>query len=147
MKKGGASSQPPSPGNTPLSEDQVKIVLGEDADVVVDGRPFQPSSLKDTNAATDESEESSSSEGWGSVPPPPPLAKKRKRDEMAGGNGNGSGNGEETTWIVRTGMWRLRVQNARSGKAGGVECILVAVKLDCFSSEMGRNQRRGFLSG
>jgi hypothetical protein len=38
------------------------------------------------------------------------------------------------------------VQNARNGK-GGMECVLVAVKIDAVSSEMGRNMQRGFLAG
>ncbi len=42
MKKGGASSQPASPGNTPISEDWVRCVLGEDAYVKLDGREWHP---------------------------------------------------------------------------------------------------------
>ncbi|PGH03200.1 glutathione S-transferase [Blastomyces parvus] len=40
MKSGGFSKQPPSPGQTPLSEDQVKIRIDSDADIVLDGEPF-----------------------------------------------------------------------------------------------------------
>ncbi|KAG0648955.1 BTB POZ domain-containing [Hyphodiscus hymeniophilus] len=63
--------------------------------------------------------------------------RKRKRVDISGGN--------EETWLVKTGQWRLRVQNARNGK-GGVECVLVAVKLDAVSGEQGRNAQRAFLA-
>jgi hypothetical protein len=46
--------------------------------------------------------------------------------------------------MIKTGQWRLRVQNAKNGK-GGVECVLVAVKLDALSGEFGRNGQRSFL--
>jgi hypothetical protein len=53
---------------------------------------------------------------------------------------------EKESWIVKTGQWRLRVRNARNGK-GGIECVLVAVKIDAVSGELGRNMQRGFLAG
>ncbi|PGH30082.1 glutathione S-transferase [[Emmonsia] crescens] len=40
MKSGGFSKQPPSPGHTPLSEDQVKIRIDSDADIILDGEPY-----------------------------------------------------------------------------------------------------------
>ncbi|OJD12070.1 hypothetical protein AJ78_07283 [Emergomyces pasteurianus Ep9510] len=40
MKSGGFSNQPPSPGHTPLSKDQVKIHIDSDAHVVLDGEPY-----------------------------------------------------------------------------------------------------------
>ncbi|KLJ13010.1 hypothetical protein EMPG_12022 [Blastomyces silverae] len=40
MKSGGFSKQPPSPGHTPLSQDQVKIRIDSDADIVLDGQPY-----------------------------------------------------------------------------------------------------------
>ncbi|EEQ89570.1 uncharacterized protein BDCG_04690 [Blastomyces dermatitidis ER-3] len=40
MKSGGFSKQPPSPGHTPLSEDQVKIRIDSDADIVLDGELY-----------------------------------------------------------------------------------------------------------
>ncbi|KAF6825866.1 btb poz domain-containing protein, partial [Colletotrichum musicola] len=49
-------------------------------------------------------------------------------------------------WVVRTGQWRLKIQGSRSGKSA-VECVLVAVKLDAYSSESARNGARGFLNG
>ena len=40
MATGGAAAQEVSPGNTPLSEDRVKINLGQDAHIVLDGEDF-----------------------------------------------------------------------------------------------------------
>ena len=41
MMSGGAATQPASPGNTPLSEDQVKIRIERDAYVSLDGKPYE----------------------------------------------------------------------------------------------------------
>jgi len=73
----------------------------------------------------------------GGVQPP----RKRRRVDMAAGAGVF---GAES-WVVKTGQWRLRVQNGKNGK-GTFECVLVAVKLDAVSGELGRNARRGFLT-
>lgn len=41
MMSGGAATQPASPGNTPLSEDRVKIRIERDAHVILDGGPYE----------------------------------------------------------------------------------------------------------
>jgi hypothetical protein len=157
MAKGGAGSQPATPGNTPLSEDLVRIVLDADAAVTLNGKPWNPTA--------DEYEVISQGEGLGagaaaaaaaaagdgtSMPPsaagspvsptggtvaPPP--RKRRRVGSAA-------SAEE--WIVKTGQWRLRIQGAKNGKAA-VECVLRAVKLDAVTSELARNAQRPFLGG
>ena len=43
MSSGGASAAPASPANTPLSEDRVKIRIGHDAHIVLDGRDYSVS--------------------------------------------------------------------------------------------------------
>jgi hypothetical protein len=45
-------------------------------------------------------------------------------------------------WVVRTGQWRLEVQ---TGPTGAREAVLVAVKLDVYTSESVRNRSRTFL--
>ncbi|KAK4152605.1 hypothetical protein C8A00DRAFT_16081 [Chaetomidium leptoderma] len=123
--RGGANTPSPSPGNTPLSEDLVKVVLDSEASVMLDGKPWAPVA---------EEEDLS----WiGGDPDMGLMSRKRRRVEDQG---------EMEEWIVRTGQWRLRIQGSRGGKAT-VECCLVAVKLDAFSSERGRNVERSFLSG
>jgi hypothetical protein len=122
MKKGGASSQPASPGNTPISDDWVRCVLGDESWVRLDGKE----SRKHLDGEDDEASE---------------PQRKRRRTDGAGGEEKEK---EKETWIIKTGQWRLRVQNAKNGK-GGVECVLVAVKLDAVSGELGRNAQKGFL--
>ncbi|KAI9788496.1 MAG: hypothetical protein M1835_002243 [Candelina submexicana] len=162
---GGVAAQPVSPGNTGLSEDRVKVRIERDAHVLLDGEPYwNPGSTEEfsedenniTNAgaapvsasgagSTSGRSAADSSPGWppqSAFPPhlsrpsstkPPP--KKRKR------RGSLDDFGE---WIVRKGQWRLRIQS--SGDAnGGMEVVLVAVKLDAFSGERARNSERGFL--
>ena len=74
--------------------------------------------------------------------PLPPSRKRRRVDSNNGGGGVIGPTGEE--WVIRNGMWRLRIQGAKNGKAS-VECVLVPVKLDALSSEQVRNSQRGFL--
>lgn len=147
MSKGGASSQPASPGNTPISEDQVRIVLDGDAHVILDGKTYTSlSSDEGDNTASMASSvhaiDDSPIDSAAGQPPP----RKRRRAEIS----YGSGSGTEESWIVKTGQWRLRIQNTRNGNSGGngkggVECLLIAVKLDAYSGEYGRNSQRGFL--
>jgi hypothetical protein len=133
MKNGGASSQPASPGNTPLNEgDLVRCYLAEDAYVRLDGREW-----RHPNSSVHEE---------GNLDDDNPRKKRRMTDQVGVG---GMGIMEEgsQSWIVKTGQWRLRIQNnGRAGKTG-VECVLVAVKLDVVSGELGRNAARGFLGG
>jgi hypothetical protein len=129
MKSGGASSAPASPGNTPISEDQVKVVIDSDAWVQLDGKEWK--------REKDEIEGSSVAESPASSATGHPPIKKRKFELVTG---------EDESWIIKTGQWRLRVQQALGVKRG-VECVLVAVKLDAISGEAARNARRKFLSG
>lgn len=82
-----------------------------------------------------------------------PSSRKRRRVDGGGGGGlddGPAGTGHQAPrsgyWIVKTGQWRLRIQSAQNGR-GGVECVLVAVKLDAMSGERARNEARGFLNG
>ncbi len=164
MSSGGAAAQPVSPGNTPLSEERVKIRIDQDAHLILDGeehdiealendidvqdptslsteRPFIPSSASLTPfmpwpATTQPNQNPTISRPPSTCPPP----RKRKRlgtlDEF----------GE---WIIKKGQWRLRVQpRLDTGKReeGRMEIVMVAVKLDAFSGQRGRNAGRGFLT-
>lgn len=146
MTQGGASSQPATPGNTPLSEDLVRVVMDPEASVTLDGRAWSleeagnssvPSSAGGLDGVSGGGEQNSPSALLLSVPASQPFSRKRRRVDMNGGL-------EE--WIVRTGQWRLRIQGVKNGKAA-VECCLVAVKLDAMSSEHARNLQRSFLGG
>ncbi|KAI3327997.1 hypothetical protein HD806DRAFT_345163 [Xylariaceae sp. AK1471] len=143
MASGGADSQPATPGNTPLSEDLVRISLDPEAHISLDGKPYvNNTDVEDLVTAMSTS--SSVGHGGGqespvsSVGQPPGPARKRRRVDTPG----------QTTeeWVVRTGQWRLRIQSSRRSKSA-VECVLVAVKIDAYSTEQSRNAQRGFLTG
>ncbi|CAG8950196.1 hypothetical protein HYFRA_00008433 [Hymenoscyphus fraxineus] len=126
MKNGGATSQPASPGNTPLSHegDLVRCVMGDDAWVCLDGKEWKGRGEEDGSIASLSMEDEH------------PRPQKRRRTD--------GGLEEHQRWIVKTGQWRLKVQQ-NHGLGGKEECVLVAVKLDAVSGELGRNAQRGFL--
>lgn len=134
MAKGGAGSQPASPGNTPLSEDRVRVVFEPESAILLDGKPFQEDPVPPTTPAYSAVDHPSSSTD-ATAPLTNPRKRRRTVDE-------GMTAGEE--WTVKRGQWRLRIRSTKGGKAA-VECVLVAVKLEAESSEAGRNFARGFL--
>lgn len=135
MASGGAGSQPPTPGNTPLSEDLVRVVLEPDSAIFLDGKDHvREQHIVEEPAPASAIDSPASSIGNGPMPNP----RKRRRTD-----GSIAPGGEEE-WTVMTGQWRLRIQSSKGGKSG-VECVLVAVKLDAVSSQLGRNMARGFL--
>lgn len=143
MASGGADSQPATPGNTPLSEDLVRISLDHEAHITLDGKPYvNETDVEELTAALS----TSPSVGFGGEQESPAssvaqsLGPSRKRRKL-----DAPGQSAEE-WVVRTGQWRLRIQGSRSGKSV-VECVLVAVKIDAYSAEQTRNAQRGFLSG
>lgn len=160
MSSGGASAAPASPANTPLSEDRVKIRIGPDAHIILDGQDHTledstldhqhnldiefdlPSGSSSTLATPTMSTMSNPAARPSGTRPPPPKKRKRRGslDEF----------GE---WIVKRGQWRLRVQpkvevspRARSSDGPGMEIVLCAVKLDAVSGQKGRNMARDFFS-
>lgn len=128
MASGGAGSQPATPGNTPLSEDLVRVVFEPESSIILDGKDH------------DEQPTANSDQGTPAVSTPESTTNARKRRRT---DGNSSSSSPEE-WTVKTGQWRLRLQSSKGGKSA-VECVLVAVKLDAFSSELGRNKVRRFL--
>ena len=165
MSSGGAASQPVSPGNTPLSEDRVKVRIAGDAHVLLDGEEYNPDHVNNEhyeyliggsesaidNGAASAPMSAGSSSSWpmvdqaGFLHPsrpsstnPPPRKRKRRGslDEF----------GE---WIIKKGQWRLRVQprpESPGQKEQRMEIVLHAVKLDAVSGQRGRNAARGFLT-
>lgn len=153
MSSGGASAAPASPANTPLSEDRVKIRIGPDAHILLDGQEhiMEPHLLDAQQEAFETATPTSATNPtWPSTrssslrtpqaQQSPPPSKKRKR----GGSLDDFGE-----WIIRKGQWRMRVQprtEQRRGSEGGMESILVAVKLDAVSGQRGRNMGRNFVT-
>lgn len=118
-----AAAQPPSPRNSGISEDRVRVRIGKDAEVVLDGVRWPK-------------QQSEESEGDGEG-----NGRKRKRT-----GGNTTQEEEEEEWTVVTGQWRVRMQPvAGVGGKSGMEAVMYAVKLEAVSGERGRNARRGFL--
>jgi hypothetical protein len=181
MISGGLGGKAVSPGNTGLSEDKVKIRIGEETAIVLDGEPYSgdksefgasvevgwDSELAEVSAQTSPVDAPAPTAS-GATPTPSnagitspsiggsfgggvsrpgstkpgvsfgnvgPSQKKRKR------RGSLDEFGE---WIVKRGLWRLRVQSKPDG-ASGMEIVLVAVKMDAISGEAGRNASRDFL--
>ena len=158
MSSGGISAQPVSPGNTPLSEDRVKVLIERDAHIILDGEEVKTEHAIDvfedhegeepTESGAQSSGQSSSwrspdigTMGMPSRSPsarPPPRKRKRR--------GSLDDFGE---WIILKGQWRLRVQPRPDQNHTGqkMEIVMCAVKLDAVSGQRGRNTRRGFLTG
>jgi hypothetical protein len=102
----------------PLGQTPIQIGLDRETDLTVDGEQDPQHMTIPTHRV-----ESSTN----SLPP----AKRPRFDDT-----------DDTPWIVRAGQWRLRVQ---TGATGIYEAVLVAVKLDIYTSSRVRNQSRTFL--
>ncbi|RGP80601.1 hypothetical protein FLONG3_1274 [Fusarium longipes] len=109
------TSQSTALGNALLTEDYVRVVLEPESAIILDGKDYLEDFIKN------EASESN-------------YPRKRRRVD---------GDSEDEEWVVKTGQWRLRIQNAPNGR--GVECVLVAAKLDAMSSQLARNMSRSFL--
>lgn len=162
------SAGPPSPGNPTPSEDRTKIKIGTDCYVKLDGEEWwdregvhsrEHESLDAENPFGSDAGRSAGgaqSPGlqWRAHGGPiggPPSARpftgaqgqtgSRKRQKRSGSID------QVGEWIVRSGQWRLRVQTTHGiDGRGGLEVVLVGVKLDAFSGEYGRNSQKGFLT-
>ena len=173
MSTGGASSQAVSPGNTPLSDDLVKVSIESDAHVILDGHehlvgPRRDDSVEPYGAGISNSDPTVAApdelEGFPLGPAPTDwmspneptaavLPVARIRSPSAGPpprkrrrRGSLDEFGE---WVVRRGQWRLRVQPRPEQLDNGgqrMEIVMHAVKLDAVSGQRGRNALRGFLA-
>lgn len=112
---GGVAAQPVSLANSGISGDTVRVSIGRDAWVVVDGAVGEWDGDEDID------------EGKGM----PPL--------RVGGVLVAT-----TQWVIHKGQWRLRVRSM-DGDPERVEVVLCAVRLEAFTEERTRNGRRGFL--
>ena len=159
MSSGGASAASASPANTPLSEDRVKIRIGQDAHIILDGQEhtmdesaldYQQELDYNPEPPTPTATSLAPGQSWPnptmrpSSTRPPPSKKRKRRGSLD----------EFGEWIVRKGQWRMRVQPrvessprvGRGEESGSMEIVLCAVKLDAFSGQRGRNIGRGFVS-
>lgn len=134
MERGaGVASLPVSPGNTGVSEERVKVRIGPDADVTIDGKKW----------IVGEDENDEDDESGMDIDPTESSRRGQKRQRR---NEDEEDEGEE--WVIKKAQWRLRVQpisgGAQAGRSG-MEVILGAVKIEAYSNERARNAARGFL--
>ena len=164
MSSGGAAAQPVSPGNTPLSEDRVKIRIESDAHIVLDGEEhirnsngldqYDGSSGIDTildvgrTTSVPQATGMNLAPGWPQADqhlspqisrPPSAVQPPRKRKRRGSLDEFGE-------WIIRKGQWRLRVQPKADPNVEGMEIVLHAVKINALSGQKGRNALRDFLT-
>ncbi|KAL1642971.1 hypothetical protein SLS58_005213 [Diplodia intermedia] len=121
---GGVAAQPASPANSGVSGDRVKIAIGSDCSIDLDGvRVLADKRDRDTGQFLD----------------PQSSLILRLRTPSAD---------DETPldWVVARSHWRLRVQPRRFDGEPRVEVVMHAVKLDAYAGETARNARRGFLA-
>lgn len=148
MSSGGAAAHSVSPGNTPLSEDRVKIRIERDAHIVLDGEEYTTDGFGlDTQADFEYPETMSPAPGrigqpstpssagpghpssnWPTPTPqshtlnfqhPPRPSSTKPPPRKRKRRGSLDEFGE---WMIRKGQWRLRVQprgDAASGSSGG----------------------------
>jgi len=170
-RRNGVSSGPASPGNTPLSDDKVRIRIGPECYINLDGEelwdrdgipvvdvdhhPPPPPTETDSDAGR------SSPIQWPSpshnrppstkpqqpAHPPPPTSQALPIPlPLTAGKKRlkrKASLGDSTEWIMKRGQFRLRVQQSGTGKA--MAAVLVGVKLEVLSGEYGRNSKRAFL--
>ncbi|EHK15494.1 uncharacterized protein TRIVIDRAFT_37976 [Trichoderma virens Gv29-8] len=134
MAAGGASSQPATPGNTPLSEDLVRVVFEAESSIILNGEDYEG------DLSRYDAEEATPAITPDAETPVNPRKRRRTGESIDIGIFN-----EGQEWAVKTGQFRLRIQESKGGKSS-VECVFVAVKIDAVSSERGRNKTRKFLS-
>ncbi|KAK2601989.1 hypothetical protein QQS21_004415 [Conoideocrella luteorostrata] len=94
----------------------IPISLETQSDITVDGKRY----TKELASATDDGTNSGD------------CTRKRQRKDGPG-----------VSWIVKTGQWRVSIKGKHAGNGPG--CILTAVKIDAFTSELERNMDRVFL--
>ncbi|CRK21411.1 hypothetical protein BN1708_013107 [Verticillium longisporum] len=136
MATGGRSSQPPTPGHTPLSDDLVRVAFEDDADVTLNGKAHSlPLSADEHPSSASPPADAATEDVFG--------PRKRRRVDSNGTSATAAA-AVDDQWVISAGHWRLRIRGAQGGKSG-VEVVLVPVKLEAYSSERSRNAKRGFL--
>lgn len=159
------SARVSSPGNTPLSDDDVKVVLSRDTHIMLDGKEPPFATAVDTLFAEDVATKQSlplplspqtntTNDNTASKRPHSPqtdlLPSKRQKPTTTS---DSSPNLQNQTWTIHRGQWRLRVQprspptsTATGGEEGrSMEIIMEAVKIEATSGEKARNAQKAFL--
>ncbi|CAK7272753.1 hypothetical protein SEPCBS119000_005291 [Sporothrix epigloea] len=146
LPAGSNSRSTPLSGSAPFNEDLMSVVLEPETAITLNGRPYLLASEVAADGSSPDVQFLFSRSGPNGREEP--SHKRRRMDENASSGSSAviPASIAGTAWVVRTGQWRLRIRGAKSGK-NAAECVLVGVKLDALSSELSRNQQRGFLGG
>ncbi|KAF2461762.1 hypothetical protein BDY21DRAFT_312453 [Lineolata rhizophorae] len=146
---GGIAAQPVSPANSGVSGDKVKVGVGPDAFVVLDGEEME---FGGGGGVTGAAGLSQRGRGGGAG------AGEDGADARDGEEGGGDGGAKaaagkrragrwddgDQEWVVSKGQWRLRVRPV-DPELGRMEVVLHAVRVEAFTSEKERNRKRAFL--
>lgn len=149
MMSSGGAAQSVSPGNTPLSEDRVKICIGRDAHIVLDGEEFlydgnnfeshsdfestEPTSPAPARSGIPSAPNSAGLNPTSNWPTPPLHAPPQSRKSLnfqhpprqpspkpPPRKRKRRGSLDEFgEWMIRKGQWRLRVQPKAENLGGG----------------------------
>ncbi|KAL8848374.1 MAG: hypothetical protein Q9221_006623 [Calogaya cf. arnoldii] len=152
------------PGSTGLSEEKIMADIGPEACVTVDGEewidrdvggfgdshaaPFEIEDFAETMVhwphTTLQLDENPSTKRSLGSPSDDHLTKRRRE---------GDNQGKRLIWTVDKSQWRLRLQSklhteneTDAQEGGGMEIVMVAVKIEATSGEKARNTQRRFLS-
>lgn len=108
----------PTPITVSSKPNLIKVSLEPESAITVDGKPYtsELSVLNDRDTNT--------------------TAKPRKRQRTVSGS--------PVSWIVKTGQWRVCFLPGKDGESG-MDCVLVAVKIDAITSELERNRVKDYL--
>ncbi|KAL8901184.1 MAG: hypothetical protein Q9207_005330 [Kuettlingeria erythrocarpa] len=165
------SARVSSPGNTPLSDDDVKVILNEDTHVVLDGRETSFTAADESFARGVATPSSTSiratkrplpllspqihvdNHNASKRPLSPQHANSHPSKRQKPTSVSGSPNVPNQTWAIHRGQWRLRVQPRSSSTSTdregeerrSVEIIMEAVKMEATTREKARNAQKDFL--
>jgi len=113
---GGIAAQPASPANSGLSGERVKVSIGRDAWVELDGKEIE---WREKKGEEDER-----------------LLPPSKNLNLGMANGD---------WYVTKGQWRLKIRPS-DDESGRVELVMHAVRIEAYTTERARNGKRKFLT-
>ncbi|KAF9638885.1 hypothetical protein BFW01_g9782 [Lasiodiplodia theobromae] len=127
---GGVAAQPASPANSGVSGDRVKIAIGANCSIDLDGLPVSVDRRdRETGQILD---------------PQSSLLLRLKKPKTD--DNTALFEDMALDWVLSRSHWRLRVQPTRFDGEPRVEVVMHAVRLDAYTGEAARNGRRGFLS-
>ena len=147
---GGMAAQPVSPANSGVSGEKVRVRIGRDAHVELDGAVMEWAPATARGGLDDERRGSTSSVMAGLAGPAgaaaaaadylrdralPPV--RRWKD--------GVDIDFAIEWVVAKSQWRLRVEAAEDDSSR-VEVVMQAVRIQAHTEERFRNAKRGFLT-